>query len=160
MLYSSGCIKHVYLTIMAMLHTAELDMADTVSESDITDFLTNAAVCSTYQTVLRTSTGIAIFGRDMLFDVPYLVNWTKIGEYIQKQTDHNTMWGNSAHVDWDYQCGEKVLLQKDGILCKTESQYESDPWTIMSVHTNGTIRVQCKTKTDRLNIRRAAPYFD
>ena len=67
---------------MAMLRTAELDMTDTVSKSDIADFLTNAAwaVCSTYHTVLETSPGAAIFGRDMLFDVPFLADWKKIGE--------------------------------------------------------------------------------
>ena len=62
-----------------MLRTAELDMTDTVSESDIADFLTNTAwaVRSTYHTVLKTSPGAAIFGRDMLFDVPFLADWTK-----------------------------------------------------------------------------------
>eukprot|EP00804_Cyclotella_cryptica_P013671 CCRYP_018768-RA/>CCRYP_018768-RA protein AED:0.48 eAED:0.66 QI:0/0/0/1/0/0/2/0/61 len=39
-------------------------------------------------------------------------------------------------------------------------RYESDPWTITSVHTNGTIRVQRRTKSERLNIRRVTPYFD
>ncbi len=62
---------------MAMLCTSEIDMADTINESDIADFLTNAAwaVCSTYHTVLKTSTGAAIFGRDMLLDVPFLADW-------------------------------------------------------------------------------------
>ncbi len=60
---------------MAMLRTAELDMAKTVSKSDIADFLTNAtwAIGSTYHTVLKTSPGAAIVGRDMLFDGPSLV---------------------------------------------------------------------------------------
>ncbi len=64
---------------MAMLHTAELDMAETVSESDIADFLTNAAwgICSTYHTVLKTSSGTAIFGWDMLFNIPFLADWKK-----------------------------------------------------------------------------------
>ena len=147
---------------MAMLRTAELDMTDKVSESDITDFLTNAAwaVRSTYHTVLKTSPCVAIFGRDMLFDVPFLADWTKIGEYRQLQTDKNTAWENNTRIDWDYQPGDKVLLRKDGILRKAESRYESDPWTITSVHTNGTIRVQCRTKSERLNIRRVTPYFE
>eukprot|EP00804_Cyclotella_cryptica_P024914 CCRYP_011812-RB/>CCRYP_011812-RB protein AED:0.35 eAED:0.35 QI:87/-1/1/1/-1/0/1/9/147 len=147
---------------MVMLRTAELDMADTISEKDIADFLTNAAwaFCSTYHTVLKTSPGAAIFGRDMLFDIPYIADWSKIGEYRQWQTDHNTRRENASRIDWDYQPGDKVLLQKDGILRKTESQYESDPWTITSVHTNGTIRVQRRTKSERLNIRRVTPYFE
>ena len=70
---------------MAMLHTAEVDMTDTVSESDIAGFLTNAAwaVCSTYHTLLKTTPSAAIFGRDMLFDVPFLADRKKTGEYRQ-----------------------------------------------------------------------------
>jgi len=49
---------------------------------------------------------------------------------------------------------------KDGILCKSESRYENEPWTITSVHTNGTIRIQSGTKSERLNIRRGTPYFE
>ena len=86
---ANAILKQVHQTIMAMLCTAELDMTDTVSKSDIADFLTNAAwaVCSTYHTVLNTSPGAAIFGSDMLFDVPFLADWKKIGEYRQIQTD-------------------------------------------------------------------------
>ncbi len=67
----NAILKRVHQTIMTMLHTAELDMAYTVSDSDIADFLTNAAwaIRSTYHTVLKTSPGAAIFGRNMLFDV-------------------------------------------------------------------------------------------
>ena len=137
-------------------------MADTIHESDIGDFLTNAAwaVRSTYHTALKTSPGTAIFGRGMLFDVPFLVDWSNIGEYRQKQTDKNTVKENSGRVDWDYQPGKKVLLIKDGILHKSESQYENEPWTITSVHTNGTIRIQRRTKSEQLNIGRVRPYFE
>ncbi len=64
-----------------MLRTSEIDMAETVTESDIADLLTNAAwaVCSTYHTVLKTSPGVAIFGRDMLFDVPFFADWKNSG---------------------------------------------------------------------------------
>ncbi len=64
-------------------------MADIVSESDIADFLTNAAwaICSTYHMVLKASPGAAIFGRDMLFDIPFIADWNKIGDYRQCQTD-------------------------------------------------------------------------
>ena len=133
---------------MGMLCTAEIDMADTVSESEIADFLTNAtwAIHSTYHMVIKASPGAAIFGRDILFDIPFIADWNKIGDYWQHQTDHNTRRENKTRVDWDYKVGNKVLVRKDGILCKTESKNDGDPWTIMSVHMNGTIRVQCGTK--------------
>ena len=60
--------------------------------------------------------------------------------------------GNHSCCDWDYKVGDLVLLIKDGILRKGESKYESDPWTITSVHMNGTIRIQCGTKLEKLNI--------
>jgi hypothetical protein len=60
-------LERVHQTIMGMLRTADIDMADTISESDLEDFLTNAAwaVRSTYHTVLKASPGEAFFGRDI-----------------------------------------------------------------------------------------------
>ena len=92
------------------------------------------------------------FGRDMLFDIPFIADWIKIGDYRQCQTDRNTRHENKTCVDWDYKVGEKVLMHKDSILLKTKSKYYNDPWTITSVHTNGTIRVQRGTKSELLNI--------
>ncbi len=52
------------------------------SLSDIDVFLSDAAwaIRSTYHTVLKDSPGAAIFGRDMLFDIPLIADWKKIGE--------------------------------------------------------------------------------
>ena len=114
---------------MVKLRTAELDMADSVNESVTADFLTNAAwaIRSTYHTVLKTLPGAVIFGRAMLFDVPFLTDWSKVGEYRQEQMEKNTVRENSGHMDWDYQSSDKVLVIKDGILCKSESRYDSEP---------------------------------
>ena len=95
----------------------------------------------------------------MLFGIPFIADWSKIGDYRQHQTDHNTRRENKTRVDWDYTVGDRVLVHKDGILHKKESKYDGDPWTITSVHTNGTIRFQCGTKSECLNIRRVTPYF-
>jgi hypothetical protein len=96
----------------------------------------------------------------MLFDIPYIADWNKIGDYRQCQTDLNTSRENKQCVDYAYKVGDKVLVQKDGILRKTECRYDSEPWTITSVHMNGTIRVECRTKSERINIRRVTPYFE
>ena len=106
------------------------------------------AIHSTYHTVLKASPGAEIFGRDMLFDIPFLADWNKIGDYRQRQTDLNTEHENRTCKDWDYKFGDKVLLRKGGILRKSESRYDRDPWTITSVHTNGTIRVQHGSKSE------------
>ena len=136
--------------IFTMLCAAELDMANTVVPSDRDAFLTDVtcATRSTYHTVIKAYPGAAIFGRDMLFDIPFLADWNKIGDHRQHQTDLNMNLGNCSCCDWDYKDGDKVLLRKDGILRKSESWYDCDPWTITSVQTNGTIRVQCRTKSE------------
>jgi hypothetical protein len=128
---------------MTMLCTAKIDMANLVAASNKDTFLTHVAltICSTYHTVLKASPEAAIFGPDMLFDIVFLTDWNKIGDCSHCQTDVNTQHENKLRCDWDYQVDDKVLLWKDGILCKSESWYERDPWTITSVHTNGTIRV-------------------
>ncbi len=68
-----------------MLRTSELDMAEAVKPSDIDIFLSAAAwaVRSTHLTVLKASPGAAIFGQDMLFDIPFIADWQKIGEHRQ-----------------------------------------------------------------------------
>jgi hypothetical protein len=155
-------LEQVHQVIMVMIRTAEINMADSVDANDIDTFLTNVswAIRSTYHTVLKASPGAAIFGRDMLFNIPFLADWNKIGDYRQHQADLNTECENRTCKDWDYKLGDKVLLWKDGILRKSESRYELDPWTNISVPTNGTITVQRRSKSERLNIRRVTPYFE
>ncbi len=65
-----------------MLHTAILDMANSVTPDDVDVFLDNAAwvIHSTYHTVLKASPGAANFGQDMLFDIPFIADWCKIGD--------------------------------------------------------------------------------
>jgi hypothetical protein len=96
----------------------------------------------------------------MLFNVPFLADWNKVGDYRQRQTDRNTARENKTHVEWDYAVGDKALVHNEGILRKSESKYEKEPWTVSQVHTKGTIRIQCGTKSERLNIRRATPFFE
>jgi len=77
----------------------------------------------------------------MLFDIPFLADWNKIGHYRQSQTDHSAERENSKRINYDYKVGDKGLIVKEGILRKAESRYGKEPWTITTVHTNGTIRV-------------------
>jgi hypothetical protein len=58
---------------------------DSWESTDIDTFIDNAvwAIHSTYHTVLKASPGAAIFGRDMLFDIPFVADWNKIGDYAK-----------------------------------------------------------------------------
>jgi hypothetical protein len=78
-------------------------MAETVKASDIDVFLSDAAwaVHSTYHTVLRASPGAAIFEQDMLFNIPFIADWQKIGERRQRLIDLNNAHENKSRIDYD-----------------------------------------------------------
>jgi hypothetical protein len=80
-----------------MLRTAEIDVAQSVTPDDIDVFLDNAAwaIHSAYPTVLKASPGAAIFGQDMLFNILFIADWNKIGEYRQSLTDQSNQHENS-----------------------------------------------------------------
>jgi hypothetical protein len=96
----------------------------------------------------------------MLFDIPFIADWQKIGEYRQQLTDISNAHENEGRIDYDYKVGQKVLLRKKGILRNVESRWHKKPWLITTVHTNGTITVQRGKKVERMNIRRVKPFTE
>jgi hypothetical protein len=127
-----------------MLRTAEIVMANSVTPDDVDVFLDNTAwlICSTYHMVLKASPGTAILGCNMLFDIPFVAEWHKIGEQRQSLTNCGNQRKNAKCIDYDYKVGDKVLLINEGVLCKAESAYSKEPWTITTVHMSITIRIQ------------------
>jgi hypothetical protein len=156
-------LERLHQVLAQMVCTSKLNMAETITPDDVDIFLDNAAwaIRSTYHTVFKASPeGVAIFGCDMLFDIPFIADWNKIGYCRQRQSNLNTACKNSKQVAYDYKIGDKVLLTQKGILCKAESPYSKEPWTVTTIHTNVTIRIQCRTQLERLNIRRVTPFVD
>jgi hypothetical protein len=147
---ANGILERVHQVLGQMLRTAKLGMANSVTPDDVDVFLDNVAwaIRSTYHTVLKASPGVAIFGRDMLFDITFVADWRKIGERRQSLTNLGNQHKNAKCIDYDYKIRDKVLVINKGILRKAESAYGKEPWTINTVHTNGTIRIQCGTKTE------------
>jgi hypothetical protein len=98
---ANAILECLHQVLAQMLRTSNLNMAETITPDDVNVFLDNAAwaICSTYHTVLKASPGAAIFGRDMLFDILFIANWNKIGDYRQRQTNLNTARENSKQVD-------------------------------------------------------------
>jgi hypothetical protein len=158
----NAILERTHAVLGNMLCTFELDMAESVKASDINVILSDAAwaICSTYHTVLKASPGAAIFGRDMLFDIPFIADWQKIGEHRQRLTDLNNACENKGRIDYDYKVGQKILVWKEGILRKSESIWHRKPWLITTVHTNGTVTVQCASKLERMNIQRVKPFVE
>ena len=108
-------------------------MAPKITDTMITDFIVDAAcqfaIRSTYHTVLKSTPGAAIFGRDMLFDIPYIANWNDIGRRRQEKVNKDNQRENLTHLPFDYVVGGKIHMRKDGILRKAIIKYEG-PYTI------------------------------
>jgi hypothetical protein len=96
----------------------------------------------------------------MLFDILFIADWHKIGDRQQLLTNRGNQQENNKRIDYDYKVGDKVLVINEGILCKAESAYDKEPWTITTVHTNGTIRIQRGTKMEQLSTQRVEPFTD
>ncbi len=156
----NAMLERIHAVFTNMLRTAGLDMAKSVKASDIDIFLADAAwaICSTHHTVLKDSPHVAIFGQDMLFDIPFIADWKKIGEHRQKLTDRYTVRENEGRIDYDYKVGQKILVRNKGIPPKAQSIWQKDPWTNTTVHTNATITIQRRNKEERLNIWRVKPF--
>jgi hypothetical protein len=159
---ANAILERIHTVLTNMLRIAKLDMARSVNASDIVIFLADAtwAVCSSHHTVLKASPGAAIIGQDILFDIPFIADWKKIGEHRQWLTDRNTAREKEGRIDYDYKVGQKILRGNEGILCKAHSIWQKDPWTITTVHTNGTITIQCRNNQETLNIRRVKPFIE
>ncbi len=159
---ANAILEHIHGVLGNMLHTSELNMAESVKDSDIDVFLSDAkwAIHSTYHTVLKASPGAAIFGQDMLFDIRLIADWQKIGEYRQQLTDLSNTFENEGRIDYDYKVSQKVLLRKEGILRNAESRWHKKPWLITTVHMNGTITVHHGNKLERMNIQKVKLFIE
>ena len=136
-------------------------MSPTITDAMITDFIVDAAwaIRSTYHTVLKSTPGAAIFGRDMLFDIPYIADWNDIGRRRQEKVNKDNVCENLTRLPFDYVVGKKVLIRKDGILRKAVIKYEG-PYITTQMHCNGTLRIQKGSVSEHLNTRRLTPYFE
>ena len=135
--------------LVDMMRTSGIDMSQTVHSDDIDAFLTNAAwaIRTTHHTVLQLSPSAAIFGWDMLFDIPYIADWNTVGRRRQSTVNRDAERINKKCLDHNYTVGQKVLILKDGMLRKAKDRY-TGPWTITQVHCNGTVRIQCRTMSE------------
>ena len=161
---ANAVLERIHGVFGDMMRTSGINNRETVDARLIDDFITNAAwaIRSTYHTVLKATPGAAVFGRDMLFDIPFLADWNEIGRRRQELVNSSNARENKRRIPFDYQPGTKCLIIKntDGKpLPKAEDKNEG-PYEVTHVYTNGTVRIQRGTINERLNIRRLTPYFD
>ena len=95
----------------------------------------------------------------MLVNIPFIADWKKTGEHRQP-TDRNTDRENESRIDYDNKVVTKYSYGTMVFLRKNKSRYLREPWLTTSIKTNGTIRVQCRNKSEMINIQRVKPFDD
>ncbi|EJK49804.1 hypothetical protein THAOC_31285 [Thalassiosira oceanica] len=107
----------------------------------------------------NNSPGALAFGRDMLFDLPFIADWQAVRENRKLLIDENLRRSNQKRRAFDYQPGQKVLKRRPGILRKLGGPRFDGPFDIVSVHVNGNATIRLSPSvTERVNIRRLKPY--
>jgi len=115
-----------------------------------------AARASIHRT-MGISPGSLVFHRDMFLDIPLIADLYLLQQNRQVLIDKQLMMANAKRISFDYQPGQKVLKLAISPN-KLDPQYEG-PYSIATVHTNGTVRLQLTPQIqEHINIRRIRPY--
>ena len=103
--------------------------------------------------------GALAFHRDMLLNVPLLVNMFEIRARRQVNVDRDLMRANARRTAFDYKQGEKVL-KKVHDPRKLEQRWDG-PYPIERVHVNGNVTIALKPGVlERIYICQVRPYLD
>jgi len=154
---ANSIVERSYLTIAENLRTMNLS-ARTFDEDSIHAVLQNVAFGfrATYHSILRSSPGQLVFGRDMIVNATYVANWKTIKDQRERNILLNNARENSSRFSHDYQPGDKVFVTNRDT--KRKLHPNEGPFVIHKVHTNGTVEIRRSANvTERINIRRLHP---
>jgi transposase InsO family protein len=106
---------------------------------------------------LQTSPGAAVFGRDMILDIPLVADFHALQERRQLLIDQRLIAANRKRFSYDYRIGDQVMkltYKPDKLQPRAEG-----PYRIETVHQNGTLTLRLNPHTlERLSVRRVKPY--
>ena len=91
--------------------------------------------------MLKISPGALVFQQDMLLNIPIIADLQLLQQKHQFLIDKNLMHANHKCISHDYQPGNEVLVLTHNPA--TLDERADGPYTIVSVHTNGTISIRC-----------------
>ena len=84
--------------------------------------------------------GQAVFGRDILFNLPSVFDWQVTTTEYLRQVDIDNVRENGRRVMHDYTIDDQVYSEMSGIYRKLDYK-KLETYRITEVLTNGTIRV-------------------
>ncbi|KAL7568657.1 hypothetical protein ACA910_021659 [Epithemia clementina (nom. ined.)] len=160
---SNAICKQLHLTVGNVLRAiAHYDAPqDVPSATLMVDTALQTAAYSARTAIhgsLKHSPGSLAFHRDMLFDLPLIVDMEVIRLHRQQIVDERACLANCSRIFHDYSVGDKVLLRATNP-DKQDLRTSPNPFLVTRVHTNGTVTIQRGPHvTKRINVRRLLPY--
>ena len=120
------------------------------------------AMRATVHTTTQATPVQLVFHRDAIHNIGYEPDWKYIRDRKQKRILQNNSKENSRRVPYNYEVGQRVKVQQDKSNKHGGHRYEG-PFTVTSVHNNGTVTLQRSTPSggvveETWNIRNIHPY--
>ena len=144
-----------------MLRAKNLKTLDLSPEDPWSEILASVgyAIRATYHTTLGATPAQIIYGRDMINPIEYIAEWDVIRKNKEKSIQKSNDRENKNRIEHDYKIGDKVMLLHKDLQRKLEDP-ASGPYSIVSVHTNGTVCILRNSTIERRNIRQIQPYWE
>jgi hypothetical protein len=98
------------------------------------------AMRASYHSGIQTTPGALAFHRDMVMNIPMMLDLTLVQQNRQRLIDQHLIESNRKRFAYDYQVNQEVLkleYKPDKL-----APHATGPYWVMSVHTNGTVTIQ------------------
>ncbi|CAJ1960600.1 unnamed protein product [Cylindrotheca closterium] len=117
----------------------------------------HAMRCAVSTALMNNTPGETVFHRDMLLNIPVIVDLLSMQQKRQYKINENLRRQNAKQKEFDYRIGGEVLIKNtDGR--NLDPKYRG-PYPITNVYTNGTVEIQrTNAICERINIRRLVPF--
>ena len=155
----ANLVERVHQTLNSMIRLHDIENRILDAKEPFIDILCACAwaIRSTVHTTLKASPAQVVFGRDMLFDLSFKVNWRDLLDNRKRVLLQNNERENRSRKDHVWRVGEQVLINRD-ILQRKFLPKRDGPYTITKVYSNGLVQVQKGIVLQKLSMRRLIPY--
>jgi hypothetical protein len=159
---SNGVIERVHLTMGDMLRTMTFSDSDWFTDLQHTLDAVAWAVRTTVNPTIKHSPCHLAFSQDMIFCHAIKVDWETINSNRQKILAASNTKENKTRTTKQYLSGDQVLIILDPDKRQSQpkmSRPTKGPYTINTVHTNGTVEINRGNFIETINIRRLKPFI-
>ena len=117
------------------------------------------ALRSTNHTTLEVTLMQLVFGRDAILPIFYQADREYIKAKKQRLINMNNKRENAKRTPYQYTVGSRVLLKRVKRTKHGERELDG-PYTILNLHTSGTVRIQKNNYSEVVHLRQIKPYHE